>query len=219
MCRRAVWIRLAIYKWARYLGTIDRVRHLTLLGSDLSTTAVSGQIELEHVHRYLMARSLCRRKDVLDIASGEGYGAALLAQVARSVVGVEVDHATVAHAVEAYKRSNLTFVLGDARRIPLPDASMDVVTSFETLEHFFEHEEFFCEVTRVLRPDGFLIISTPDRDIYSPSGRPTNSFHVRELSRDEFVAQLHRHFSSVAVFRQRPFIGSLIARSRRDKLH
>ena len=38
------------------------------------TTAAHGQIEIEHLHRYLLARDWCRGKDVLDIASGEGYG-------------------------------------------------------------------------------------------------------------------------------------------------
>jgi ubiquinone/menaquinone biosynthesis C-methylase UbiE len=177
------------------------------------TTAVGGQVELEHIHRYLMARTLCRGKDVLDIASGEGYGAAILAQVARSVVGVDIDHAAVAHAAESYQRPNLRFVRGDARRIPLPNASVDVVTSFETLEHFREHEEFLCDVNRVLRPDGFLLISTPDCDVCSPSGCAANPFHVRELSRDEFFSQLSALFPSVSIFRQRPLIGSLIAKS------
>jgi ubiquinone/menaquinone biosynthesis C-methylase UbiE len=176
------------------------------------TTAVSGQIELEHLHRYLMARTLCRGKDVVDVASGEGYGTAMLAQVARGIIGVEVDQITVAHAAESYKRPNLRFVCGDARRIPLPDASADVVTSFETLEHFLEHEDFFREVNRILRPEGFLLISTPDCDVYSPSGRPANPFHVRELSRDEFISQLTIHFPAVSVFRQRPLVGSLIAK-------
>jgi SAM-dependent methyltransferase len=177
------------------------------------TTAVGGQVELEHIHRYLMARTLCRGKDVLDIASGEGYGAAILAQVARSVVGVEVDHAAVAHAAESYRKPNLRFVRGDARYIPLPDASVDVVTSFETLEHFREHEEFLCGVKRILRPDGFLLISTPDCDVCSPSGRAANPFHVRELSREEFVSQLSAHFAAVSVFRQRALVGCLIAKA------
>jgi ubiquinone/menaquinone biosynthesis C-methylase UbiE len=177
------------------------------------TTAVGGQVELEHIHRYLMARTLCRGKDVLDIASGEGYGAAIVAQVAHGVIGVDVDHGTVAHAARSYKRPNLRFVQGDARRIPLPEASVDVVTSFETLEHFVEHEDFFREVNRILRPEGFLLISTPDCDVCSPSGRAANPFHLRELSREEFVSQLSAHFPAVSVFRQRPLVGCLIAKA------
>ncbi len=61
-------------------------------------TGIEGTIENEHLHRYFLAREFCRGKDVLDVASGEGYGAALLAQTAKRVIGVEVDSASVEHA-------------------------------------------------------------------------------------------------------------------------
>src|SRR5215813_4878242 len=77
------------------------------------TTATAGQVEIEHLHRYFFARELCRGCDVLDIASGEGYGALLLAQVARGVVGVDVSEESVAHAERAYARPNLRYLLGD----------------------------------------------------------------------------------------------------------
>lgn len=125
------------------------------------TTAARGQIEIEHLHRYLLARDFARGKDVLDIACGEGYGTALLAQVAHRVIGVDIDRPTVAHAATQYVRANLHYVTGDARGIPLASASVDLVVSFETLEHFAEQEMFLAEVRRVLRPGGLLVISTP----------------------------------------------------------
>ena len=85
------------------------------------TTSIGGQIEIEHYHRYFLARELCRDKDVLDIASGQGYGSAFLAQAARSVVGVELNAEVAAHAARAYSRRNLHFVGGDVRSIPLRD--------------------------------------------------------------------------------------------------
>ena len=176
------------------------------------TPLVSGEIELEHLHRYLQARDVCRGKDVLDVASGEGYGAALLAQVAHSVVGVEIDAGVVAHALRAYRRKNLTFMVGDARCIPLDDDSVDVVTSFETIEHFFEHDQFLSEIRRVLRPGGMLVISTPDRDVYSPAGSPANDYHVHELSEQEFFHALRKQFSHIIMYRQRSLSGSVLTR-------
>src|ERR1700722_4840339 len=82
------------------------------------TTTYGGQTEIEHLHRYLMAREWCRDKDVLDVESGEGYWTALLAQVARSAVGVEIARDAVDHANRAYKAENLRFLLGDARSLP-----------------------------------------------------------------------------------------------------
>jgi SAM-dependent methyltransferase len=174
------------------------------------TSALDGQTQIEHYHRYLFARSLCAGLDVLDVASGEGYGSAQLAQVACSVVGVEYSETTVRSAATNFQRPNLRYVQGDARSLPLADACVDAVVSFETIEHFDGQEAFLSEIHRVLRPDGHLIISTPDRDIYSPSSAPPNEYHVRELSRIEFVGLLHRHFSHVELLLQRPLVGSAL---------
>ena len=174
------------------------------------TSETSGQIEIEHLHRYFLAREMCRDKDVLDIASGEGYGSAFIAQVAKSVVGVELDAEVVAYASAAYGRPNLTFQQGDARAIPLDAASVDVVVSFETIEHLYEQEAFIAEVRRVLRPDGVFVVSTPDRDVYSPTDSQPNPFHVRELTLSEFEEALHRHFAHVSCLLQRPMLGSAL---------
>ncbi len=145
---------------------------------------------------------------MLDVASGEGYGSALLAQIARSVVGVEYSGSTVRVASGNFCRPNLQFLQGDARSLPLADACMDLVVSFETIEHFDRQDEFLHEVHRVLRPGGRFIVSTPDRDIYSPSGTAPNPFHVHELSQQEFASLLHRTFQHVLLIQQRALIGS-----------
>lgn len=185
------------------------VQSLAWTGERL-TSETGGQVEIEHLHRYFFARTLCRGFDVLDIAAGEGYGAALLAQTARSVVGVEISPDAVEHARSTYVRPNLRYEVGDARVIPLADASIDVVVSFETIEHFFEHEQFIAEVRRILRPDGCLIISSPERDIYSPVGAEPNPFHVHELTRNEFGSLLQRSFRHVSLYGQRPLLGAAL---------
>lgn len=174
------------------------------------TSAECGQGEIEHLHRYFLARHLARGKEVLDVASGEGYGAALLAQVAQRVIGVEIDADAVAHAARAYPRDNLRFLRGDACAIPLATASVDLVTSFETIEHFYDHETFLTEIKRVLRPGGMLILSTPDRDITSPASAPPNPYHVHELTRDELRTLIARHFRHMATFAQRPMLGTAL---------
>ncbi|MFZ4682826.1 MAG: methyltransferase domain-containing protein [Terrimicrobiaceae bacterium] len=174
------------------------------------TPGAGSQVRIEHFHRYFLARSLCRGLDVLDVAAGEGYGSALLAQTARSVVGVELDSAAVAHAQKAYIRSGLSFLEGDARRLPLPDHSVDMVVSFETIEHFGEHEEFLTEVKRVLRPGGRLIISSPERDTYLSASTEINPYHICELTGSEFVTLLQRHFAHISVQGQRTILGSAI---------
>src|ERR1700756_2540753 len=108
---------------------------MTFTGERL-TSDLAGETPIEHWHRYLLARELVRDRDVLDIACGEGYGSALLAQTARQVVGVDISAAVIAHAPDAYPGDNLRSLEGSALAIPLEDASVDVVVSFETVEHF-----------------------------------------------------------------------------------
>jgi SAM-dependent methyltransferase len=174
------------------------------------TTAIGGQVQIEHYHRYLFARAFVANLDVLDVASGEGYGSALLAQVARSVVGIEYSGETVATAAKNFVRPNLCFLQSDARALPLANASIDIAVSFETIEHLDRQTDFLQEVHRILRPNGRFIVSTPDRDVYSPAGSAANPFHVHELSGIEFTTLLHATFRNVAMLRQRALIGSAL---------
>ena len=174
------------------------------------TPSHAGQAEFEHLHRYFFAREFCRDKDVLDVAAGEGYGSAYLAQNARTVVGVELSAEMVAHAAASYAQPNLAFRQGDARRLAFAASSFDVVTSFETIEHFLEQEDFVDEVRRVLRPNGVFIVSSPDRDVYSPPGSPANPFHAKELCREEFEALLRPRFGHCVFYAQRPMTGTAL---------
>ena len=122
-----------------------------------------GDIALEHRHRYLLACTYANGKDVLDIACGEGYGSSMLADVAKSVIGVDIAEEAIAHASTQYAASNLAFRQGNAAEIPLEDASVDLVVSFETIEHHDRHEDMLREIKRVLRPGGLLLISSPDK--------------------------------------------------------
>jgi SAM-dependent methyltransferase len=169
-----------------------------------------GRIEIEHLHRYFLARQLCHGKHVLDVASGEGYGSAILAQTAEQVVGVELDQATVDYASRTYKSANLSYLQGEAVHLPVDSESVDAVVSFETLEHFADHEAFLADVKRVLKPHGFLLISTPDVSVYSGVGSAPNPYHVRELTTADFMAELRSQFRHVVLLRQRVIVGSAI---------
>src|SRR6266566_4861453 len=92
----------------------------------------SGEIAYEHWHRYAFARRFVAGKRVLDAACGEGYGSALLGEAAASVVGVDIDGPTIAHALTRYGNGGgVRFIEGSCTELPLPDASIDVVVSFE----------------------------------------------------------------------------------------
>lgn len=163
----------------------------------------TGEIWAEHWHRYLFASRLVAGRDVLDAACGEGYGAAWLARNARTVTGLDIDPPTIAAARLKYALPGLRFETGSVAAMPFADESFDCVVSFETLEHLAEQQEMLSEIRRVLRPQGILIISTPNKVEYSDKRGFRNAFHVRELSEAEFSALLAGKFGAQRWYGQR----------------
>ena len=131
----------------------------------------------------------CAGRDVLDAGCGEGYGADLIADVARQVIGLDYDEATVAHVRASYPRVDMRH--GNLAELPLPDGAVDVVVNFQVIEHLWDQPQFVAECLRVLRPSGLLMMSTPNRITFSP-GRdtPVNPFHTRELNAAELTELL-----------------------------
>ena len=173
---------------------------------------VQGEIWIEHWHRYHFAARWAVGKRVLDVACGEGYGSALLAKRAAHVTGIDVAEAAVAHARGAYgTQPNLEFATASCTQLPLAPQSVDVVVSFETVEHIESQEEFLAEVDRVLVPGGTFILSCPNKVEYSDKRDYANEFHVKELYRDELEALVSKRFPAIAWFGQRPTFYSVIA--------
>jgi SAM-dependent methyltransferase len=141
----------------------------------------------EVVYQQLMDR--CAGRDVLEAGSGEGYGADLIATVARSVIGLDYDDSAVAHVRARYPRVDMR--QGNLAELPLDDGSVDVVVNFQVIEHLWDQGQFVDECARVLRPSGVLLMSTPNRVTFSP-GRdtPLNPFHTRELNAAELTELL-----------------------------
>lgn len=162
------------------------------------------QLEMEHLHRYNSILDLVKDKIVLDIACGTGYGSSMLADNAEYVYGVDISRETIEYCNKEYNKKNLKFFQGSVEKIELEDNSIDVIVSFETIEHveYKLQEEFLKEIKRVLKNDGILIISTPDKKIYSDIPKYKNEFHIKEFYKDEFKEFLNKAFSNVKFFEQ-----------------
>src|SRR5689334_4053821 len=131
----------------------------------------------------------CSGRDVLEAGCGEGYGADLIADHARSVIGLDYDESAVAHVRARYPRVDMR--QGNLAELPLEDGAVDVVVNFQVIEHLWDQGQFVDECARVLRPSGVLLMSTPNRITFSP-GRdtPVNPFHTRELNAAELTELL-----------------------------
>jgi SAM-dependent methyltransferase len=169
-------------------------------------------VAYEHYHRYLWAAPLVAGRRVLDLASGEGFGAAILAGSAAGVVGIEIDERTVEHSQLNYCAPNLEFKLGSALDLSeFDDDAFDAVVAFEMIEHVADQDRVLAEADRVLTGDGLLILSTPDRLIYSDAQQQDNPFHERELTEAELRRLLASRFGQVALWGQRIAVGSRIS--------
>ena len=187
------------------------MQDLKFTGERLVTSLNGFHGVTEHLHRYAIALDLAKDKIVLDIASGEGYGSKLLSLKAKEVIGVEIDNEVVEFANAKYGQTqkNLKFIQGSAIAIPLKDKSVDMVVSFETIEHLIEQNEMMKEVVRVIKDDGIFLISSPEKSIYKLRD-PDNPFHLKELLLSEFKTLMEKYFPHVLYFNQRFVFGSLI---------
>ena len=169
------------------------------------------EIWYEHFHRYALAARWCQNTHTLDAACGEGYGSALLAESGVTVKGVDISEQAIAHARQRYgSQQGVEFDVADCTRLPFKDNEFDRVVSFETLEHMEAHDELLAEFRRVLKPDGFLILSSPDKAIYSEEQNSENEFHVKELYRQELEELIEKYFPASRLLGQKLMFHSAI---------
>ncbi|CAN5372385.1 class I SAM-dependent methyltransferase [soil metagenome] len=142
-----------------------------------------------HVVAYSHAATRSRGRRVVDSGSGEGYGTAMLGDVAADVTGVELVGPVVDHARLAYPDSR--FLQADICDTGLPDASADVVVNLQVIEHLPDVGRFLAETRRILVPGGQFIVATPNRLTFTPHDHgPTNIFHVEEFTAAELTHRL-----------------------------
>jgi 2-polyprenyl-3-methyl-5-hydroxy-6-metoxy-1,4-benzoquinol methylase len=162
----------------------------------------------EHWTRYLLATRYVAGRDVVDYGCGTGYGARWLAESARDVLAVDVSEEAIAYARIAYPHPRVRYERCAPLPGEVPDASADVVVCFEVIEHLLPQDELLAEFRRILRPDGVVLLSTPDPSYTVTLG--DNPFHVRELARAELEALVGRHFAERHVFVQTLAIGEAL---------
>jgi 2-polyprenyl-3-methyl-5-hydroxy-6-metoxy-1,4-benzoquinol methylase len=106
---------------------------------------------------------------ILDVGCGSGHYARLAAEAGARVIAADVAENYVeqarAHVGDALA-GRCEFRVEDAERLSLPDEAVDKVLMTEVIEHVPHPEHAVREATRVLRPAGRLVVSTPSR--FSP---------------------------------------------------
>lgn len=148
---------------------------------------------------YRFCQTKLRGKSVLDIGCSDGYGSFVLAKYAKKVVAIDIDKETIENAKKKYKLPTLAFIADDALRFS-SKVKFDAVVSFQVIEHIQHVDLYLRKIRSVLKKNGFVIFSTPNRKLRLDRGQtPWNKYHVREYSSKSLQQALSKHFTSISI--------------------
>ena len=170
------------------------------------------EIYAEHLNRYKAVLPFVKNKKILDAACGVGYGSYILSKNGKQVYGIDIDEESIKYAKKNFNRKNLHFVKASIENLPFDNDFFDIVVSFETIEHVNEimQNKFLNEIERVLKKEGILFISTPNKLVYSDKRGFKNKFHIKEFYEEEFYNFLKNKFKYVEFFYQNEEVSDII---------
>lgn len=152
---------------------------------------------LRHIARYKWAMSnLKSGSTVLDVACGTGYGAYILLNRAKHVMGIDIASEAIAFAEQKrieMRNENIQYITCDATSLNL-DQKFDAVVCIEMIEHLMllEQDKFMRQLSCLLKSDGKLLMTTPIRN-----EKPMTEYHKHEFHEPEFIAFLRQYFEKV----------------------
>ncbi len=159
----------------------------------------------ERENLYSFAADFLRSKKtdaVLDVACDDGLGTEILAKgVSGKIIGFDINPKSIELAKARYVAKNVSYAIGDARKMAYADRSFDAIVSFHTIEHMGEDDQakFVKELARVLKPDGWLLVATPDGEVWKLQGIANmQEGHIKELSRRDFEDVLTKNGFKIA---------------------
>lgn len=124
---------------------------------------------------------------VLDLGCGDGYYSYLLSQLSLNlkITGIDSHQEAIETARTQAPSKKITFIIGDAEKLPFPKNSFDKIIMSEVIEHVNDDMKVLKEARRVLKKDGILVLTTPNKN-YSFLWDPVNwtlehffNFHIK----------------------------------------
>jgi SAM-dependent methyltransferase len=171
----------------------------TLIGPAFTDLAgdPASMPQLARLHaRYRWLRSHCVNRDVLEVACGSGQGLGVVARDARRVFGGDYSVENLVIARHTYEE-RMPLLRLDAQRLPIKEASLDVIALLEALYFLPDPDAFVSEAARALRPGGQLLISVINKDCWDFNPNP---LYPHLFGAPELAALLRHHGFSVECF-------------------
>jgi 2-polyprenyl-3-methyl-5-hydroxy-6-metoxy-1,4-benzoquinol methylase len=151
-----------------------------------------------HCARYEFALNHVHDLAVADIACGLGYGCRILKEGgAKAVLGIDSCREAVDYARLNHQPTEVTYAVANATKTNLASASVDILTSFETIEHIQNTTDLLTEFNRILTLQGKLIVS-------SPNDWGLTKHHCHTWTPFEFMAEVAVFFELESVWEQNP---------------
>lgn len=188
-------------KWAETKVLISNEKPLTL-GSYFTFVIRKTPRRLLHLLSYykFAARMIGNDKRVLDVGCSEGLGTLVVAEFARSCVGIDLDRDAIGVASETLAGDRLSFRCANV--LDAPVGEFDAVVNFDVIEHIYQQNEsaFVDALVRNLTPSGICILGTPNVTSDPYASAVTKSGHVNLFSADRLRALCSEHFRNVFIF-------------------
>jgi 2-polyprenyl-6-hydroxyphenyl methylase/3-demethylubiquinone-9 3-methyltransferase len=153
-------------------GLLNRGNDLTIYSTHADEWWVPGAPRFRSLQnltpfRLELIRAGCgdvRGKTIYDLGCGGGLLAVPLLEAGADVVGVDQSEASIKAAQRA-ARGRGRFMVGDARAVPLPDRSADIVLLADVIDHVRDYQRALREAARLLKPGGALFVGTLNRTV------------------------------------------------------
>lgn len=188
---------------------------LEFTGERVIPGLVEANLYNEHIARYRLAARLIAKfapgGRVLDAGCGSGYGSAEFER-AGHVVAVDTAAEAVDYARQHYGTPRVSYAQARCEALPFAEGSFDAVVAFEVIEHLENWAGLLTESSRVLRPGGLLLVSTPNRAFYAETRSQVgpNPFHAHEFDYAEFESALRDVFAHITIWRENHGEGILL---------
>lgn len=154
-------------------------------------------IYMQHVAVYGFAKKFARDKTVLEVGCGEGYGAGLLAEEARRIVGIDYSPDAIEKAKAGQSSGKIEFLCREIDALASERSEgFDLICSFQVIEHIARPEKFLSKIQSLLKPGGIFILSTPNNKMSIVE----HPYHYREYDKVTLQALLSKYFSKVDLY-------------------
>jgi len=155
-----------------------------------------------HVFAYkFLEKYITENDELLEVGYGSGVGANYISSFVKKVTALDVNNELFEFTKKKFNRGNCEFSIYNGINFPFPDKSFNTIIMFQVIEHIKNDEEIIANIKGLLKENGQLVISTPNRKNRVKEGKkPWYRYHVREYDAIEFRNLLSKYFEDVTLY-------------------